>query len=133
LRRRVGRVAFAHLDADLFSSTLFALRWLTPLLNTGSVLQFDEFIGGDCAESRAFEEWRVESGLQLIRIAEVDREPSGWGSNIDRRLVFQVVGDEPLSPPFEYELMPSTLRFLRRALGESAYNRLKEIKKRALG
>src|SRR5690242_2929560 len=32
LARRVGRVALASLDADLESSTLCALRWLTPLL-----------------------------------------------------------------------------------------------------
>lgn len=31
LARRVGRVALASLDADLFSSTLFALGWLYPL------------------------------------------------------------------------------------------------------
>ena len=96
LQRRVGRVALAHMDAVLQSSTLCALTWLTPLLHTGSVLLFDEFTGGDRAEARAFEQWREESGLQLMRIAEVDRDPSGWGSTLDRRLVFQVVGDEYL-------------------------------------
>lgn len=96
LRMRVGRVALAHLDADLQSSTLCALRWLTPLLNTGSILQFDEFVGGGRAEYRAFEEWRRETGIKLIRIAEFDREPSGWGAEIDRRIIFQVIGDDVL-------------------------------------
>jgi hypothetical protein len=36
LAARVGRVALASLDADLYSSTLCALRWLTPLLGSGS-------------------------------------------------------------------------------------------------
>lgn len=96
LRRRVGRVAFAHLDADLYSSTLCALRWLTPLLGTGSILLFDEFTGEKESEAHAFDDWRRESGTALIRIAEVDRDPSGWGSIPDRRLVFQVVGSEEL-------------------------------------
>ena len=30
LAQRVGKVSFASLDADLYSSTLCALRWLTP-------------------------------------------------------------------------------------------------------
>jgi hypothetical protein len=133
LRQRVGRVAFAHLDADLYSSTLCALRWLTPLLNTGSILQFDEFIGGNCAESRAFEEWRIESGLRLIRIAEVDRDPAAWGSVVDRRLIFQVIGDEQLPPRLEYDLRSVTWRVLRRALGDAAFEKLREAKKRTLG
>ena len=102
LRARVGRVAFAHFDADLHSSTLVALRWLTPLLNTGSLLLFDEFTGGDLAEARALEQWRQETEITLIRIAEFDRMPSGWGTVVDRRLLFQVVGSESLS--FQPEL-----------------------------
>ena len=97
LRARVERVAFAHLDADLNSSTLVALRWLTPLLNTGSLLLFDEFTGGGLAEARAFDQWRRETGIALIRIAEFDRMPSAGGTVVDRRLLFQVIGSESLS------------------------------------
>jgi hypothetical protein len=98
LRAEVGQVALAHLDADLHSSTLFALRWLVPLLGTGSMLLFDEFTGGDLAEARAFETWRQESGLEVIRLAEFDRDPSGFGTQIDRRALFQVVGTGTLAP-----------------------------------
>jgi hypothetical protein len=51
---------------------------LTPLLGTGSLLLFDEFVGADMAEARAFQEWRDESGVELLRIADFDRDPSGW-------------------------------------------------------
>lgn len=94
LRGRVGRVAFAHFDADLHSSTLHALRWILPLLHSGSLLLFDEFTGGDMAEARAFAEWQQESGLRLVRVGEFDRDPSGYGSVVDRRVLFQVVGDD---------------------------------------
>ncbi len=38
-----GRRKIVHLDADLFSSTLFALTSLAPYLKKGDVLMFDEF------------------------------------------------------------------------------------------
>ena len=49
--------------------------WLTPLLGTGSLLLFDEFLGAEMSEARAFEEWRDASGVELLRIAEFDRDP----------------------------------------------------------
>jgi hypothetical protein len=95
LRRKIGKVAFAHLDADLYSSTIFVLNWLTPMLSTGSLLLFDEFVGGEQAEARAFYDWLEQSKVTLVRIAEFDRNPSGWGEKLDRRLLYQVVGEEP--------------------------------------
>lgn len=38
-----GRKKIIHLDADLFSSTLFALASLSPFLKPGDILLFDEF------------------------------------------------------------------------------------------
>ncbi|WP_368561804.1 TylF/MycF/NovP-related O-methyltransferase [Pseudoxanthomonas sp. UTMC 1351] len=96
LAAKVGRVSFASLDADLYSSTLCALNWLTPLLGSGSLLLFDEFLGEKESEKRAFEDWSRESGLRTVRIAEFVREPSGWGTRIDKRPLFQVVGDDLL-------------------------------------
>jgi hypothetical protein len=95
LRATVGRVAFAHLDADLYTSTLVALRWLTPLLCNRSLILFDEFVGGGRAEARAFAQWQGETATSLVRIAEFDREPSGWGEIPDKRVLFQVIKSEP--------------------------------------
>jgi predicted O-methyltransferase YrrM len=99
LAARVGRVAFASLDADLYSSTLCALRWLTPLLGSGSLLLFDEFLGENESEKSAFEDWSRETGVRTIRVAEFLREPSGWGTMIDARPLYQVVGDDLLPKP----------------------------------
>lgn len=38
-----GKLKIIHLDADLFSSTLFALTSLAPWLKKGDILIFDEF------------------------------------------------------------------------------------------
>jgi len=81
----------AHLDADLYSGTLCALRWLTPLLTNGSLLLFDEYLGGGRGEERAFVQWVKETGTKVVMIAEFGRGPSGWGEVPDRRVLFQVV------------------------------------------
>lgn len=99
LARRVGSVSLASLDADLYSSTLCALRWLTPLLHTGSLLLFDEFLGENESEKRAFEEWSDATGIRTLQVAEFLRDPSGWSSGTaDKRLLFQVVGAEEHRP-----------------------------------
>jgi predicted O-methyltransferase YrrM len=90
LARRVGRVALASLDADLESSTLCALRWLTPLLAPGSLLLFDEFDGDGGAERRAYEAWGREAGVPTTKVAEFGRRTAGFGTDSDRRVLFQV-------------------------------------------
>jgi methyltransferase family protein len=115
LAKRVGRIALASLDADLYSSTLCALNWLTPLLATGSLLLFDEFLGEKESEKRAFETWSAETGIRTIKVAEFLREPSGGGSIIDLRPLYQVVMDEVL--PDEVSLRS---RFLATPLGRTA-------------
>lgn len=91
LASKIKTVAFASLDADLYSSTICALNWLTPLLRTGSLLLFDEFLGESGSEKRAFEEWSKDTETAAILIGEFMREPSGWGSTLDKRALFQIV------------------------------------------
>ncbi|MGW6504969.1 TylF/MycF/NovP-related O-methyltransferase [Nonomuraea angiospora] len=108
LAAEVGRISFAHLDADLESATGCALDWLTPLLGGGSLLLFDEFFGEDPAECRAFAGWSERTGIRTALVAVFGREPSGKGEMTDRRALFQVIGDERYvkAPP----LLPVRLR-----------------------
>ena len=108
LATEVGQVSLAHLDADLYSSTICVLDWLTPLLGAGSLLLFDEFLGEDPAEARAFAEWVERSGHDVVLLALFGREPSGKGAQTDRRALFQIVGETAVAkaPP----LFPVRLR-----------------------
>lgn len=126
LAHQVGRVALAFLDADLHSSTLCALRWLTPLLDTGSLLLFDQYVGeSGTGERRAHEDWLLETGLRTVPVAEFLRETSGQGGNRDhgctpdRRVLLQVVS--------AHELVPSKVLGIADALmlGRGALRRLK--------
>ena len=97
LAREVGRVSLAHFDADLHSSTACALNWVTPLLQPGSLLLFDEFLGEDPAEERAFLEWSQRTGIKTAMLAMFGREPAGRTDTADRRALLQVVADGPIA------------------------------------
>jgi hypothetical protein len=117
LATRVGRVALASLDADLYSSTMSALTWLTPLLGTGSLLLFDEFLGEQESEKRAFEDWSQKTGIRTVLVAEFMREPSDYGTKIDQRPLFQVIGNE---------LLPKPARSIRGRILESPWAKLRD-------
>lgn len=60
-------VAFLHLDADLYSSTLTVLRLLADRLRPGTVIVFDEYfnhVGWRDNEFRAFQEFVAERRLR---------------------------------------------------------------------
>jgi O-methyltransferase len=57
-----------NLDADLYSSTIYVLRWLRPHLKPGDLLYFDDMNVADHV-LRAFEEFIKESGLQFKPVA----------------------------------------------------------------
>jgi macrocin-O-methyltransferase TylF-like protien len=88
LAQRVGKVAFASLDADLYSSTLCALTWLTPLLVPGSLLLFDEYLGDNRAEQRAHVEWQQATGTRTEEVFRHYRVPVL--ETPDERVLFRV-------------------------------------------
>jgi predicted O-methyltransferase YrrM len=114
LAGRVGRISFAHFDAESYSATKSALDWITPLVQPGTVLLFDEFCGEDPAEERAFVEWMANSGVRTALLAMFGREPSGDGYTSDRRALFQVLGDVAVrgAPPLPL------VRWRRRLMAE---------------
>lgn len=57
-----------HLDADLYSSTIFVLRQFRPFLKPGVVLIFDEFFDRE-HELKAFNEFLKEHPLKLECLA----------------------------------------------------------------
>lgn len=73
LRDRLGltRAAVVYLDADLYDSTLTALRWVTPLLTTGTLLAVDDWFTfrtrpGAGARGAVMEWLRDDHGLTLV-------------------------------------------------------------------
>jgi hypothetical protein len=60
-----------HMDADLYSSTLFVLTQLTPLLMKGDILFFDEF-NVPLHEWKAFSEWTESFYIQYEVLGSVN-------------------------------------------------------------
>ncbi len=61
-------VLVVNLDADLYSSTIYVLRWLRPHLRGRTFIYFDEMNHVD-EEPRAFDEFVAESGLRFRALA----------------------------------------------------------------
>jgi hypothetical protein len=60
-RLAIRKAAFVNIDCDLYESTLSVLQFITPMLQTGTVLYFDDWFSlrGSMAhgEARAAREW----------------------------------------------------------------------------
>ena len=68
LANHPGPVAFLHMDADLYSSTVIVLEQVRPRLRPGSVIVFDEYFnypGWQQHEHRAWEEFVAKSGIMF--------------------------------------------------------------------
>jgi hypothetical protein len=67
-------LAFAHLDADLYTATLEALNAMTAKARAGSLLLFDEYFGQIAwreHEHKAFSEWLENNQLEAECLAWV--------------------------------------------------------------
>ena len=71
-RRELGieKVAVAHVDSDLYESAKLALAFVTPALQNGTVIVFEEWFAYRGhplqGEQRAFGEWRAENVDWLV-------------------------------------------------------------------
>lgn len=68
LETHPGPIDFAHIDCDLYSSTVTVLNHIAPRLRVGSVLQFDEYFnypGWESGEFLAFDECVARTGIQF--------------------------------------------------------------------
>jgi tetratricopeptide (TPR) repeat protein len=61
------KLRFAHVDCDLYSSTHTVLENLRPLLQVGSVLLFDEYLGFEGYEQHEFRAWHEFAERYSIR------------------------------------------------------------------
>jgi hypothetical protein len=62
-----GQVAFMHIDCDLYASTKTVFDFLENRINSGTVMQFDEYFnypGWKNNEFKAFQEFITKSGLR---------------------------------------------------------------------
>jgi hypothetical protein len=72
LANHPGPVAFLHLDADLYSSTVTVLEHVGPRLQPGSVIVFDEYFnypGWEQHEHRAWQEFVAKNGIEFRYVA----------------------------------------------------------------
>lgn len=64
-----------HMDADLFSSTLFVLSTLDEILDSGDIIMFDEF-SYPTGEFKAFQDYQNSFNRNLNIVARV--KPYSW-------------------------------------------------------
>lgn len=70
--RASDRPLVVHLDADLYSSTLYVLTRLAPVLRAGDVLLFDEF-AVPAHEFKAFTEFVHAYGIRYAVLGQANR------------------------------------------------------------
>lgn len=87
-RLRLRKAAFVNIDCDLYESTVPVLSFVTPLLQTGTILYFDDWFScrGSMAhgESRAAREWlERHPEIRLVEYRNVGITGKMFVVNID--------------------------------------------------
>lgn len=73
LAKTKGHVSFLHMDADLYSSTIYVLEELKDRIMPGTIIVFDEynfFLDPTFAEEKAFKEFTQNHGIKFEFISQ---------------------------------------------------------------
>lgn len=66
--KKIQKAAIAYIDCDLYESTVPVLEFLTPLLQDGTIIIFDDWFcfrgHPDRGEQLAFREWTTKHGIK---------------------------------------------------------------------
>ena len=73
-RYRPGKIKVLHIDADLYTSTLFVLTRLAPVLKQNDIIMFDEFLSwkNTSDEFRAFRDFTSSYQVECRLIGAAD-------------------------------------------------------------
>lgn len=87
-RLRLERAAFVNIDCDLYESTVPVLRFVTPLLQTGTIVYFDDWFSYrgsmDGGEPRAAREWLAANPrIRLVDYRNVGVTGKMFIANVD--------------------------------------------------
>jgi hypothetical protein len=90
----MGKAAVVLVDCDLYASAVPVLEFVAPLLQTGTILIFDEYwnLGEDAGERRAhreFSERHPEIVSRPLSRFEVSTEPSSIASTGPRAFMIE--------------------------------------------
>lgn len=72
LAKHADKVAFLHIDSDLYSSAAYVLDALTDRMQVGTIIVFDEFFnypGWEQGEAQAFGEWTDRTKVKVEPLA----------------------------------------------------------------
>lgn len=82
-----GRIALVHIDCDVFSAAIYALRYAIPLCRSGSVVLFDEYYNYPGFPEHEWQAWR-----RIRRAHEIEAECIAYDG---RRAAFQITRINP--------------------------------------
>ena len=69
-KQKLTKAAIVYIDSDLYESAVPVLEFITPLVQDGTIVIFDDWFcfhgRPDQGEQRAFAEWRAKHGIQAV-------------------------------------------------------------------